>query len=82
MSKTLEVFSVWFGITITELKKCVRLGKSKFPFSDRNWKILVWLKHIFSQICKFLRECLFTKPASKGTNIRGMKKKLWGMLCL
>ena len=43
----MEIFSAWFGTAITEAKKCVGLRESKLPFSDWNWKILIWLKHNF-----------------------------------
>ena len=38
MSKTLEAFSAWFCIKITDPKKCVSLRHSKVPFSDCKWK--------------------------------------------
>ena len=53
------------------------------PFSAWNGKILVWLKHIcYTNIYMFLRAYHFTDPVSKGTNIKSMKRKLWGTLCL
>ena len=61
-----------FGITITELKKCIGVRESKVPFSHWNWKILVWLKHFFYQNIYFIHR------VSKGKNIKGIKRQLRG----
>ena len=78
MSKTLEACSVWFGVTITKAMKLVGLRERIVHFSDWNWKILVWLKHIFIQMYMFLRVWYFTDSVSKGTNIKCMKKTTLG----
>lgn len=73
MSKTLEAFSVWIGITITVnmLKKCVGLKRKNSPFQWLELKkvCLAQQTHFLSSYM-FLRVCQITEPALKVTNIK------------
>ena len=80
MSKRLETPSVWFVITITEVKKCVGLRERKvFPVTgtEKHWS---GLNTFFIQIYVFLRVCHVTDSVSKGPNIICMKRQILGML--
>ena len=67
MNKTLKAFSVWCGITITYKAKFLSVTGTEKYWSD------------FIQLM-FLRVCHFTDPVSKGTNIKCMKRQIWGIL--
>ena len=65
MNKTLQTFSVPFGVAIMEQKKCTGLRESKFHFSDGTEKYWSGLNTFFIQYICFCESVTLLRLSKK-----------------